>query len=293
MEAVKKGTPRVLAIVGPTASGKTSLAIEIARQYNGEIICADSRTVYRGMDIGTAKPSIQEQAGITHWGLDLVEPGEAFSAADFQKYAKAAIIDIQSRGKLPLVVGGTGLYVDSLLYDFTFSPRPDAKQREFLEIMTVEELIDYCNKNNVLLPENTKNKRHLVRAIERKNISTISKTALSNEIKVVGIATSMATLRTRIIKRTEQLFELGVEKEATILGKKYGWNSEAMTGNIYPILHRYLKEEISKEKVKELFTTADYQLAKRQMTWFRRNPDIMWVHLTEAQGYIESLLATE
>lgn len=285
--------PRLIAIVGPTASGKTSLAIEIAKNWNGEIICADSRTIYKGMNIGTAKPTSEEQVLVPHWGLDLVEPGEAFSAADFQRYAKSAIADIQARRKLPIIVGGTGLYVDALLYNFTFGPPADAAKRSELEGMTIEELITYCKKNNIILPANDKNKRHLVRAIERSSISAISKTALPNDYVVVGLATKMLTLRTRIAHRTEQLFELGVEKEATLLGKKYGWNSEAMTGNIYPIMHRYLLGEISILEVNELFTTADYQLAKRQMTWFRRNPDIRWVRLTEANDYIQSLLASE
>ncbi len=285
--------PRLIAIVGPTASGKTSLAIDIAKEWNGEIICADSRTIYKEMDIGTAKPTAEEQAIVPHWGIDLVEPGEAFSAADFQAYAKHAIADIQSRGKLPIIAGGTGLYVDAVLYDFTFGPPADSNGRAELEAMSIEALIEYCKQNNIQLPENHKNKRHLVRAVERKSISGISKSPLPNGYIVVGLATKMLTLRTRIINRTEQLFELGVEKEATLLGKKYGWDSEAMTGNIYPLMHRYLLGELSLEEIRDLFTTADYQLAKRQMTWFRRNPDIMWTRLTEARGYIQTLLASE
>lgn len=285
--------PQLIAIVGPTASGKTSLAVDVAKEWDGEIICADSRTIYKGMDVGTAKPTAEEQSQVRHWGLDLVEPDEPFSAADFQAYAKDKIADIRVRGKMPIIVGGTGLYVDSVLYDFTFGPPPDVHKRAELEAMSIEALIDYCKQNNIVLPENHKNKRHLVRAIERKSISAISKSALPDGYLVVGLATKILTLRTRIADRTEQLFERGVEKEATLLGKKYGWNSEAMTGNIYPILHRYLLGELSLTEVKDLFTTADYQLAKRQMTWFRRNPDIMWVRLTEAKGYIESVLASE
>ena len=285
--------PNLIAIVGPTASGKTSLALDVAERYNGEIICADSRTIYKGMDIGTAKPSLEEQTRVRHWGLDLVEPNEVFSVADFQQYTKDAIIDIQSRGKLPLLVGGTGLYIDAVLYDFTFGPPPDSDERARLDKMTVDELVSYCNDSNVMLPQNLKNKRHLIRAIERKGISTISKQTLPNEYKVVGLATNMFMLRTRIADRTEQLFDSGVEKEATLLGKKYGWNSQAMTGNIYRSIHRYLENEISYTEVKDISTTSDYQLAKRQMTWLRRNPDIMWTRLTEANHYIHSLLASE
>ena len=285
--------PQLIAIVGPTASGKTSLAIDIAKEWNGEIICADSRTIYKGMDIGTAKPTAKEQATVPHWGIDLVEPSETFSVADFQSYAKNAIADIQARGRLPIIVGGTGLYVDAVLYNFTFGTPPNDERRAELEGMTIDALINYCNENNIVLPQNFKNKRHLVRAIERQSISTISKNGLPEGYIVVGLATKMLTLRTRIVRRTEQLFEQGVEKEATLLGKKYGWNSEAMTGNIYPLMQRYLLGELLLSEARDLITTADYQLAKRQMTWFRRNPDIMWVTPTEAKEYIQSLLASE
>lgn len=285
--------PELIAIVGPTASGKTSLALDIAERWNGEIICADSRTVYKGMDIGTAKPTAEEQARVRHWGLDLVEPGEPFSAADFKRHADAAIADIRSRGKLPLLVGGTGLYVDAVMYDFTFGPPADAAERERLEAMTVSELAAYCIEHNIELPENVKNKRHLIRSIERKSVSTISKSALKQNEYIVGIATNMNTLRTRIVSRTEQLFENNVVAEATILGKKYGWDSEAMTGNIYPLLKLHLESVLTLDEVKDRFTTLDYQLAKRQMTWLRRNPDIMWATLTEAKSYIQSLLANE
>lgn len=285
--------PELIAIVGPTASGKTSLALDIAERWNAEIICADSRTVYKAMDIGTAKPTTDEQARVRHWGLDLVEPGEPFSAADFKRHADMAIADIRARGKLPLLVGGTGLYVDAVMYDFTFGPPADTKARERLGAMTVSELTAYCTEHNIELPENAKNKRHLIRVIERKSISAISKSPLRANEYIVGIATDMNTLRTRIVSRTEQLFENNVVAEATLLGKKYGWDSEAMTGNIYPLLKLHLEGELTLDEVKDRFTTLDYQLAKRQMTWLRRNPDIMWASLTEAKQYIYSLLANE
>ena len=111
---------KLLVIVGPTASGKTSLAIEVAKKYNGEIICADSRTIYKGMDIGTAKPSKAEQQEIAHHLLDIIEPGEVFSAADFKKACVESVKDIRERGKLPIVVGGSGLYIDAYLFDYQF-----------------------------------------------------------------------------------------------------------------------------------------------------------------------------
>lgn len=281
--------PAVIAIVGPTASGKTSLALKIAEQFDGEIICADSRTVYKDMDIGTAKPTPEEQARVRHWGLDIATPGDRFTVADFKEYAMAAIADIRSRDKLPLLVGGTGMYIDAVLYNYSFAGSYNELHREQYQDMTVEDLINYCNNNNIILPENYKNKRHLITAIERKSTSSISKSPLPNDFFVVGIATDKQVLRTRIVERSEQLFQNGVAKEATILGEKYGWDSEAMTGNIYPLLYRHAQGLLTMDQVKDMFGKSDIQLAKRQMTWFRRNPDIMWATLNDAEQYISSL----
>lgn len=285
--------PRLIAIVGPTASGKTSLALTIAERYNGEIICADSRTIYSRMDIGTAKPTTEERARVRHWGLDLVEPGQPFSAADYKRYALAAIADITSRCKLPILVGGTGLYVDSVLYDYQFGPPADQTRRAELEAMTLDQLHDYCVQHNITLPENELNKRYVIRAVERESMSDIGKQPLREGAFIVGIATSTATIRTRIAERTEHMFERDIAGEATMLGEKYGWQSQAMTGNIYPIVKSLLDGELSVAEAVDKSVTADYQLAKRQMSWFRRNPDIMWATLLDAEHYIYSLLAAE
>jgi tRNA dimethylallyltransferase len=285
--------PTLIAIVGPTASGKTGLAVEMAERWNGEIICADSRTIYKGMDIGTAKPTKEEQARVPHWGLDLVEPNEKFSVADFKQYADEKIADIRRRGKLPLLVGGTGLYVDAVLYRYAFGEEANPSVRQALEAVTIDELRIHCVKHNIKLPENSKNKRYVIRAIERKSVSGISRQPLQRTDYIVGIATDNTMLRTRIVNRTEQLFQNNVAEEATMLGKKYGWNHEAMTGNIYQVLKPYLEGAISLDETMEQFTTLDWRLAKRQMTWLRRNPDILWCTLTEAKTYINSLLATE
>jgi tRNA dimethylallyltransferase len=164
-------TPLIV-IVGPTASGKTALAIELAQKYAGEIICADSRTLYKGMDIGTAKPTVEEQALVPHWGLDLVEPGEPFSAADFKRYALQKIDEIRARGHVPFLVGGTGLYVDGIVFDYQFGDTKNAKLRAKLEQKTIAELQVYCNENNIEMPENPQNKRYLIRAIEQVGINT-------------------------------------------------------------------------------------------------------------------------
>lgn len=283
----------LIAIVGPTASGKTSLAIELAEEFGGEIICADSRTIYKYMNIGTAKPTAKEQARVRHWGLDLVEPDQSFSAADFKRYADERINDIRSRGKVPFLVGGTGLYIDSVLYDFEFGPVADQGVRKAFESMTIDQLHEYCKQHNILLPENSQNKRYVIRAIERKSITNTRKSELRANSYIVGIATNICELRTRIVTRAEHLFEQDVASEATMLGKKYGWNHESMTGNIYPILKSYLENELTLVDAVDKFATTDWQLAKRQMTWFRRNPDIMWATLTEAKSYGWRLLASE
>jgi tRNA dimethylallyltransferase len=165
---VATGKIELVAIVGPTASGKSGLAMETARRFYGEIIAADSRTIYKGMDIGTAKPSKADQAEIPHWGLDLVEPGQGFSAQKFKVYANQKITDINLRGKLAILVGGTGLYMDSVLYDFQFGPAADAEQRSALERLNVEQLQIIIEQKGLARPENIKNKRHLIRTIERR-----------------------------------------------------------------------------------------------------------------------------
>lgn len=283
----------LVVIVGPTASGKTSLAVEVASRVGGEIICADSRTVYKGMDIGTAKPSAKERAAVPHWGLDLVNPGEPFSVSDFKRYAEEKIEEIRTRGRVPFLVGGSGLYVDAVVFGYQFGAPPSEKQREKLNAMSLEQLHEYCQKNNIELPENKANKRYVVRAIEQKSINTKRRSEPINDCIIVGIATDRDALRQRIHKRVEQLFDDGVVEEATILGKKYGWNSEAMTGNTYQIVHSYLENEISLSEAKEKNTTLDWRLAKRQLTWFRRNPFIHWAELPEARKYLFARLANE
>lgn len=289
-EPVKKQLPLVV-IVGPTASGKTALAIEVAEKVGGEIICADSRTIYIGMDIGTAKPSHEERARVPHWGLDLVEPGERFTAADFKQYATDKIAEIRSRGHVPLIVGGTGLYVDSIVFDFQFGGKIDANRRQKLEAMSIEQLQNYCVINNITLPENKWNRRYVVRAIERNNVSSTRREAPIANTIIVGIATDRDALRQRIALRSEQIFNNGVVEEATILGKKYGWNNEAMTGNIYPLIHSYLKNELTFDEMKEKNTTLDWRLAKRQLTWLKRNAFIHWGSAVDLREYLFAVLA--
>lgn len=289
-ETIKAKLPLVV-IAGPTASGKTSLAIRLAKQYNGEIICADSRTIYRDMDIGTAKPTMAEREVVPHWGLDLVSPGETFSAAQFKEYALQKISEIRSRGCLPFLVGGTGLYIDAVIFNFQFGDPPDSALRRELEKRTVVELQYYCYKYNIKLPENNKNKRYLIRAIEQKSKNNRYNFMTRDNSIVVGIATNKEILRTRIVLRSEQLFLNNVVNEAMLLARKYGWDNEAMTGNVYPLVREFLNKNITESELKRQFVVADWQLAKRQMTWLRRNPFIMWATLDSAEHYLSQLLA--
>ena len=281
----------LIVVVGPTASGKTALAIDLAKKYDGEIICADSRTVYTGMDIGTAKPTSGEQEQVPHWGIDLVEPDVRYTAGRFQAYAKDKIADIRRRGKLPLLVGGTGLYVDGLIFDYNFPAPLDDRLKLKLEGLTKDEVYKYCVDNNIELPENDKNKRHLIQAALRKKSATTRISTISSNTLVVGIATDKLILERRIADRTEHMFENGVVEEATMLGKKYGWSAEAMTSNVYRVIKSHLEGELSLVETKAKFTTRDRQLAKRQMTWFRRNPYIEWGSIPEVRQYIETSLA--
>jgi len=279
----------LIVIVGPTASGKSSLAVELAQAFNGEIICADSRTVYNHMDIGTAKPSKQDQALVPHWGLDLVEPGEVFTAADFKKYALQKAQQIRERGHVPFLVGGTGLYVDGVVFDYEFA-QPQPELRKELEALSLEELKEYCANNNISLPENENNRRYVIRAIEQKNVTSKRLRSPIDNTVIVGITTERNILRTRIAARAEQLFENGMVEEAILLGKKYGWESEAMTGNIYKLVRRYLRKELTLDELKQANFYADWQLAKRQMTYLKRNPFIHWFSLNDAREYISSRL---
>lgn len=281
----------VIVIVGPTASGKTSAAIEVAKEFNGEVICADSRTVYRDMNIGTAKPTDKEMDGIKHWGLDLVHPNQRFTAADFKAYAIGMIKDIRSRGKLPIVVGGTGLYINGLLYNYKYSSRLSEDKLKKFEEMSVQRLQQYCEENNIRITTSSKNKRHLISAISQEGQRNRLSVSDLQEYIVVGIATGREQLNHSIRLRTEHMFLNGVVEEAIMLGKKYGWDHASMTGNIYPILHKFTTGELDIEEAKDEFCIRDRQLAKRQMTWFRSNPFIEWCLRHEVSGYVRSRLA--
>lgn len=280
----------LVVIVGPTASGKSEVALRIAKKYSGEIICADSRTVYKGMDIGTAKPSAQEQKNVPHWGLDLIEPNQRFSVAEFQQYAKHAIEDIRVRGRVPLLVGGSGLYIDGVILDYQFG-KTNPMLRERLEKMSLDELLYYCKKNNVKLPENSKNRRYVIRSIERGITYSEGLSTLQPNTIVVGITTEKSILFERIHQRSEHIFRSGVIEETRVLADKYGWNCEAMTANIYRLVKQFLEGDITYSELKLLNEQSDRKLVKKQLTWFKRRSFIVWKGFDEAYDYIDRALA--
>lgn len=284
------GKPLVV-IVGPTASGKSELALKVAKAFDGELICADSRTVYKGMDIGTAKPTLQDQQAIKHHLLDVVEPGQVFTVHDFQRLAETAIADIRDRQKLPILVGGSGLYIDSIIFDYSFPAPTSLRQRQQLDELAIDELINYCQKNTITLPANQRNKRHLISAITRNGSLSGKRSEPIDHCIIVGITTNQDILRQRITTRAEHLFSHGVVEEARNLGEMYGWNSEAMTADVYQVLRKLLGSKLSLEEAIEKNISLDWRLAKRQMTWFKRNCFIEWKSLIQAEHFLFALLA--
>ncbi|MFZ1257977.1 MAG: tRNA (adenosine(37)-N6)-dimethylallyltransferase MiaA [Candidatus Saccharimonas sp.] len=282
----------LIVITGPTASGKTALAIRLAKEFHGEIISADSRSIYKGLDIGTAKPSIAEQKEVVHWGIDLVTPDQRFTAADFKEYAEQKIADIRSRGFVPFLVGGTGLYIDAVIYDYQFCDgMNNTARRQELENMSLEALYVYCIQHNIRLPENSKNKRYVVNSILRNGQQPKRRHSPIHNTKVVGITTENSILRERIALRTEQLFTEEAYAEAQSAAEKYGWECTALTGNIYRVLKNFFLGKLSLEEAKMRCMTLDWRLAKRQLTWLRRNEHIRWLTLDEAYTYCTQLLA--
>lgn len=268
-------TPLIV-IVGETASGKSALGLELAERFNGEIICADSRTVYRGMDIGTAKPSAADQRRVRHHCLDVADPDERFTAADFKRLALEAIDDIQSREKLPIMVGGTGLYIDAVLFDYQFRQAADPEKRAVLNQLTVDELQAKLVEQGIKLPENARNPRHLIRALET-NGQISERQPLRENTLILGLRVDRDVLTRRIHDRIDAMVGEGLVDEARRLGETYGWDLDAMLTTSYQPFKEYLNGTVTLDAAKDLFARSDLQLAKRQRTWFKRNNSIHWL----------------
>lgn len=266
----------LIAVVGETASGKTDTAIKIALEIGGEIICADSRTVYKQMDIGTAKPTKEEQELVPHHLINVVRPDEKFSAAEFKHRAQKCIQEITKRGNIPILVGGTGLYINSVLYNFQFKDKPNEAYRTQLLQMSDEELTTLLHTKNInTLGLNTKNRRHVIRAIERQG-DVSSNTKLRSNTLVLGLNLEREVLKERIRGRVEAMFAEDFINEVKILAEKYGWSNESMSGIGYRVAREYLEGRATEQEAKEAFIRRDISLAKRQRSWFKRDQNIKW-----------------
>jgi tRNA dimethylallyltransferase len=282
----------LLVIVGETASGKSSLALELAKQLGGEIVCADSWTVYKGFDIGTAKPTSLERALVPHHLLDVADPRGGFNAVIFQQLALAAIESIQRRGKLPILVGGTGLYIDSVLYHYEFLPPTSPELRQELNKLTLDELLERAEQNGLGTVEiDTRNKRRVIRLIENDG-QMPTKQPLRPNTYILGLEVAREDLRLRITQRVDRMFEQGLEAEVRRLADQYGWDAEPMKGIGYREWRPYFKGSQSLDETREKIRKNSMDLAKKQRTWFRRNTAIHWIQDTrEVAIIVEDFLA--
>ena len=263
----------LLFICGPTASGKSDLAMRVANAYNGEIICADSQTVRRGMDIGTAKPSKEDQEAVPHHLLDIIDPYDPFTVSDFKTRAEQSIQAIISRGKLPIIVGGTGLYIDALLYNFSFRRTTSTYSRTELEAMSVTKLQEIIEDNDYIMPENNENPRHLIRAIESEG-QVPEKESLREGAIVIGLDPGKEELEARIEARVNAMLQAGLLDEFDELVEAYGMPEDGFTAVEYRIIHE--NYDLSVDEIKQKIIIGDRQYAKKQRSWLRRNKDIEW-----------------
>jgi tRNA dimethylallyltransferase len=272
----KSSTPKpLIVIVGQTASGKTSLAIEVALRCNGEIICADSMTIYRNMNIGTAKPSTADQERVKHHLLDIVDPNEKFTVHDFKVRAQKTIEDIIDRGKVPILVGGSGLYVDAVLYDYQFRPSVPLSIREKYEKYSVEELQAELIERGITMPENSANKRYLIRSAEVGSLAPTER-KMRPSTYIFGINTDPSEQKVRSKLRLEEMLAQGLIDEVRALGELYGWDIAPMQAPSYRAFRGFVMNEYEMGEAKEKCLQYEAQIAKKQRTWFKRNKSIQW-----------------
>lgn len=285
--------PRVLVICGPTASGKSALALELARRLDGEIISADSLQVYRGMDIGTAKPSAEERARIPHHLIDIADPDQPFSAADFAVAAAAAIRDICSRGRRAIVAGGTGLYIRALLKGLVDSPGGADDFRKALHEeagrLGNEALLERLRQADPELAErlHPNNLPRIIRALEVHHLTGIPLSRYQQEHGFsgqryrnlqIGIRVGRPLLYSRIDQRVDRMLEQGLQHEVQqLLSAGYGPESKAMRAIGYKEMVACLAGEHSQEEAIRLIKRNTRHYAKRQLTWFNADQDILWL----------------
>lgn len=276
----------LLAIVGETASGKSALALTLGQKFDGEIIAADAMTVYKGFDIGTAKPTPEDQRRVRHHLLDIANAEEGFSAARFQGAANDAIEDIHTRKKLPIMVGGSGLYINSVLFDYDFRMEPSLPGlREKLESMSLSDLQGMAQKAGLDLDSvDTQNKRRVIRLIETDGAAATQKPLREHTI-VIALNTDRSELLRLVERRVDMMIEVGLAQEAQLLGERYGWDIEPMNSVGYREWRAYFKGSGSLSATQQQIVTDTMRLAKKQRTWFKRNKSIHWI--TEQREAVE------
>ncbi|MFC4404502.1 tRNA (adenosine(37)-N6)-dimethylallyltransferase MiaA [Gracilibacillus xinjiangensis] len=281
---------KIIVIVGPTAVGKTALSIEVAKQFNGEVISGDSMQVYRGLDIGTAKVTTEEMQGIRHHLIDILNPGENFSVADFQYRVRECISDIHSRGKHVIIAGGTGLYIQSVLYDYHFSEqaRSSAYHQKIEDEIKKDGIQSVYNRLKMVDPDQAakihpNNERRLIRALEiydRTGITMSEQQEQQNESiydhYIVGLEMDRTILYNRINQRVDDMLKKGLVNEVQQMVDQGLENTQAMRGIGYKEILPYVKEEVPLEQAVELLKRNSRRFAKRQYTWFRNKMNVHW-----------------
>ena len=297
--------PKVIVICGPTASGKTALSIELAKKINGEIISSDSMQIYKNMDIGTAKPSKEEMQGIQHYLLDFVEPNQRYSVAEFKKDAEHAIEEILKKGKTPIIVGGTGLYVDSLIYGIEYQDiELDEKYRNELEQRAntegLEKLYQEAQQIDPQAMEkiSPNDKKRILRVLEIFKATGKNKTeqeiesrkkGVKYDYKVFAISWERELLYERINKRVDIMIEQGLVQEVQNLLKQYQQFPTAMQGLGYKEVVEYLKGETTYEEMIEKIKMVTRRFAKRQITWFKKNKQTIWIEPHDLQKILDEI----
>lgn len=285
---------KVIVIAGPTASGKTSLGVALAKRVNGEVISCDSMQIYKDMNIGTAKPTVEEMEGIPHYLIDFVSPDERYSVADFKRDAEKKIEEILKKGKVPILVGGTGLYIDTLIYGIEYPEIEfDQKYRdELMEIANTENgLVELYERAKEIDPDailkiSSNDKKRIVRILEiyhatRKTKTELEKLSRSKGVKydyrVFAINMDREKLYDRINLRVDIMIEQGLIDEVKNVVSKYDHFPTAMQGLGYKEVVEYLDGKINKEEMIDKIKQETRRYAKRQLTWFRKNKEIIWI----------------
>lgn len=292
--------PKLIVIAGTNASGKSGLGVELAKHYGGEIVSADSRQVFCGLDLGSGKITPEEMEGVSHHLIDVCEAGAFFSMADFQRLAYEAIDDILRRGKTPFLVGGTGLYVDSVADGYVMSDRmPDLAYREELEKRSTEELYAMLRAAVPDTDVEKRNRNRVMRLLEKLHDgdSVVPSKQPRYETLRLGVTWEREVLRGRIDERLDRRLAQGmIEEVKGLLDAGVSETFLMKLGLEYRFITQYLTGEIATaEEMKALLATAIKQFAKRQMTWFRRDTAIHWLDMSadpvaEACGLIDDFL---